>query len=178
MGTDCKDGRAEGNQPAANEPERSLGGDVEPAANEPLADVGKNLAENCAEKRGENSDDSHTAGTGNSAEQQQRSDFTSADCSEQKENEIPPAAGGDALEQRDETAPDSDGEKSRQQVGAGAVAQPEKARKSKLEKLRELGIDLSIKPRICSGDESFINLDESESNKGIAFLVTLSGLSE
>lgn len=178
MGTDCKDGRAEGNQPAANEPERSLGGDVEPAANEPLADVGKNLAENCAEKRGEDSDDSHTAGTGNSAEQQQRSDFTSADCSEQKENEIPPAAGGDALEQRDETAPDSDGEKSRRQVGAGAVAQPEKARKSKLEKLRELGIDLSIKPRICSGDESFINLDESEANKGIAFLVTLSGLSE
>ncbi|OPJ71773.1 claspin isoform B [Patagioenas fasciata monilis] len=169
VGTDCKGGRAEGDQPAANEPERSLGRDVEPAANEPLADVGKNLVETCAEKRGEDSD-SHTVGTGNSAERQQRSDFPSADCSEQKENETPPATGGDALEQRDETVPDSDGEKSRRQVGAGVVAQPEKARKSKLEKLRELGIDLSIKPRICSGDESFINLDESESNKELEAL--------
>ncbi|XP_065713449.1 claspin isoform X2 [Patagioenas fasciata] len=169
VGMDCKGGRAEGDQPAANEPERSLGRDVEPAANEPLADVGKNLVETCAEKRGEDSD-SHTVGTGNSAERQQRSDFPSADCSEQKENETPPATGGDALEQRDETVPDSDGEKSRRQVGAGAVAQPEKARKSKLEKLRELGIDLSIKPRICSGDQSFINLDESESNKELEAL--------
>ncbi|NWR58608.1 CLSPN protein, partial [Bucorvus abyssinicus] len=40
----------------------------------------------------------------------------------------------------------------------------EKVKKSKLEKLLELGIDLSIKPRICSGNESFINLDESDSN--------------
>ncbi|NWQ82902.1 CLSPN protein, partial [Columbina picui] len=47
---------------------------------------------------------------------------------------------------------------------------PEKVRKSKLEKLRELGIDLSIKPRICSGNESFINLDESESNKELEAL--------
>lgn len=179
MSTDCKDGQTEGDQSAANEPEKSLGGDAESAANEPLAGAGKNLAENCAEKRGEDSDDSHTVGTDNSAEQQQRSDFPSAACREQKENEIPPAAGGDALEQRDETTPDLECEKKCQQVGAGAVAQPEKVRKSKLEKLRELGIDLSIKPRICSGNESFINLDESESNKGIAFLVViLSGLSE
>ncbi|NWH28489.1 CLSPN protein, partial [Grus americana] len=47
---------------------------------------------------------------------------------------------------------------------------PEKARKSKLDKLRELGIDLSIKPRICSGNESFINLDESDSNKELEAL--------
>ncbi|NXG42030.1 CLSPN protein, partial [Psilopogon haemacephalus] len=47
---------------------------------------------------------------------------------------------------------------------------PEKVRKSKLDKLRELGVDLSIKPRICSGNESFINLDESESNKEIEAL--------
>ncbi|NXP50250.1 CLSPN protein, partial [Heliornis fulica] len=41
----------------------------------------------------------------------------------------------------------------------------ERVRKSKLDKLLKLGIDLSIKPRICSGNESFINLDESDSNK-------------
>ncbi|NWX46550.1 CLSPN protein, partial [Steatornis caripensis] len=47
---------------------------------------------------------------------------------------------------------------------------PEKVRKSKLDKLRELGIDLSIQPRICSGNESFINLDESDSNKELEAL--------
>ncbi|NXJ77275.1 CLSPN protein, partial [Trogon melanurus] len=47
---------------------------------------------------------------------------------------------------------------------------PEKARKSKLDKLRELGVDLTIKPRICSGNESFINLDESDSNKELEAL--------
>ncbi|NWS40480.1 CLSPN protein, partial [Probosciger aterrimus] len=47
---------------------------------------------------------------------------------------------------------------------------PEKVRKSKLDKLRELGIDLSIKPRINSGNESFINLDESSSSKELEAL--------
>ncbi|NXE55075.1 CLSPN protein, partial [Casuarius casuarius] len=47
---------------------------------------------------------------------------------------------------------------------------PEKVRKSKLDKLRELGIDLSIKPRICADNESFINLDESDSNKELEAL--------
>ncbi|NXH14635.1 CLSPN protein, partial [Bucco capensis] len=47
---------------------------------------------------------------------------------------------------------------------------PEKVRKSKLEKLRELGVDLSIKPRICSGKESFIELEEAASNKELEAL--------
>ncbi|NWU44736.1 CLSPN protein, partial [Hylia prasina] len=47
---------------------------------------------------------------------------------------------------------------------------PEKVRKSKLDKLRELGIDLSIQPRICSDNESFINLDEADSNKELEAL--------
>ncbi|NWU89474.1 CLSPN protein, partial [Upupa epops] len=47
---------------------------------------------------------------------------------------------------------------------------PERVRKSKLDKLRELGIDLSITPRICSDNESFINLDESDSNKELEAL--------
>ncbi|NXM79149.1 CLSPN protein, partial [Serilophus lunatus] len=47
---------------------------------------------------------------------------------------------------------------------------PEKVRKSKLDKLLELGIDLSIKPRICSDNESFINLEEAESNKELEAL--------
>ncbi|NXQ54678.1 CLSPN protein, partial [Anthoscopus minutus] len=47
---------------------------------------------------------------------------------------------------------------------------PEKVRKSKLDKLRELGIDLSIQPRICSDNESFINLDEADSNQELEAL--------
>ncbi|NXS30482.1 CLSPN protein, partial [Pomatostomus ruficeps] len=47
---------------------------------------------------------------------------------------------------------------------------PEKVRKSRLDKLRELGIDVSIKPRICSDNESFINLDEGDSNKELEAL--------
>ena len=176
MSTDCKDGQIEGDRSAANEPETSLGRDVDTTVNKPLADVGKNSTENCAEKPKQDSDDSHpvrTVTTDNNTEEQQHSNFLSTDCSEQKENEIPLAVGGDALEQRGEKAPDLQSEKSNQQVGPGLVAQPEKGRKSKLDKLRELGIDLSIKPRICSGNESFINLDESDSNKGITFIVII-----
>ncbi|NXU54411.1 CLSPN protein, partial [Turnix velox] len=47
---------------------------------------------------------------------------------------------------------------------------PEKVKKSKLDKLRELGIDLSIKPRICSDNESFIILDEADTNKELEAL--------
>ncbi|NWT01054.1 CLSPN protein, partial [Mionectes macconnelli] len=47
---------------------------------------------------------------------------------------------------------------------------PGQVRKSKLDKLRELGIDLSIKPRMYSENESFINLDEADSNKELEAL--------
>ncbi|KFV54476.1 Claspin, partial [Gavia stellata] len=173
LNTDCKDGRIEDDQSAANEPETSLGRDVDTTVNKTLTDGGKNLTEVCAEKSRQDSDDPHTVRivtTDNNTGEPQHSNFLSTDCSEQKENEIPLAVGGDALEQRDETAPDLECEKSNQRVGPGLVAQPEKVRKSKLDKLRELGIDLSIKPRICSGSESFIDLDESDSNKELEAL--------
>ncbi|XP_010084609.1 PREDICTED: claspin, partial [Pterocles gutturalis] len=173
LSTDCKDGRIEGDQSAAHEPEASRGRDVDTAVNKPVADVGRNVTEECAEEPRQESDDSHTirtVTTDNNTGEQQHSDCLSADCGEQKENEISLAVGGDALEQRDKTAPDLEREHSNQQVGPGLVAQPEKVRKSKLDKLRELGIDLSIKPRICSSNESFINLDESDSNKELEAL--------
>ncbi|XP_068273955.1 claspin [Nyctibius grandis] len=173
LSTDCKDGQTEGDQAAANEPETSLGRDVATTVTKPLADLGKNLTEDCAEMPRQDSDDSGTVKTvtaDNNTGEQQHSNFLSTDCSEQKENEISLAVGGDALQQRDETAPDLQCEKSNQEVGPALVAQPEKVRKSKLDKLRELGIDLSIKPRICSGNESFINLDESDSNKELEAL--------
>ncbi|XP_074418724.1 claspin isoform X2 [Larus michahellis] len=173
LGKDCKDGQIKGDQSAANEPETSLGREVDSTVNKPLADVGKNLSEDCGEKPWQDSDETPTPRTvtaDNNAEEQQHSNLLSTDCGAQKENEIPLAVGGDALEQRDEAAPDLECEKSNQEVGPGLGAQPEKVRKSKLDKLRELGIDLSIRPRICSGNESFINLDEADSNKELEAL--------
>ncbi|KAJ6655582.1 hypothetical protein lerEdw1_004934 [Lerista edwardsae] len=46
-----------------------------------------------------------------------------------------------------------------------AIPEPgEKAKKSKLDRLREMGVDLTVKPRLCSGDSSFINLEEPQPN--------------
>ncbi|XP_065553895.1 claspin isoform X3 [Lathamus discolor] len=169
--TGCKNGQIESDQSAANEPETNLGKDVGATVNKPLVDVGKNLTEDGAEKPQQDSDDCQAVGAATTDnKEEQHSDFVSTDCHEQKENEIPLAVDGAALEQRGETAPDVQCEKSSQQEEPGVVAQPEKVRKSKLDKLRELGIDLSIKPRINSGNESFINLDESDSSKELEAL--------
>ncbi|XP_050182398.1 claspin isoform X1 [Myiozetetes cayanensis] len=173
LGRDCKEGPVEeGDQSAAAEPEGSLGRDVDAAVDEPLAAAGKNLPEDYAKQPRQDSEGSCAAGTvttGDNTEGQQLSNFLSTDCGEQKEGEIP-AAAGDALEQRDQTAPEVQGETKSHQAGPGLVAQPGKVRRSKLDKLRELGIDLSIKPRICSENESFINLDEADSNKELEAL--------
>ncbi|KFP73168.1 Claspin, partial [Apaloderma vittatum] len=172
--SDGKDRHVEGDQLAANDPETSFGGDVDAPVNKPLADVGKASTENCGEEPQQDSDDFQKArsGTadGGTEEQQQHSDLLSTGCREPKVNEIPPAVGGDTVEQRGETTAALPCGKGTQQVGPGLVAPPEKARKSKLDKLRELGVDLSIKPRICSDNESFINLDESDSNKELEAL--------
>ncbi|XP_065600415.1 claspin [Cyrtonyx montezumae] len=166
--TDCKDGPIEGGQSAANEPEADAGRDVDTAAVKPLPCVGEDLTEDCAEKSGKSSDDSHSVTTVTAASETEEQSVLSTDCSEQKESHIPLPVGGNALEQRDETA--ASGLETNQQVGPGLAAQTEKVRKSKLDKLRELGIDLTIKPRICSGNESFINLDESDLNKELEAL--------
>ncbi|KAM7029229.1 claspin isoform 4-T4 [Acridotheres tristis] len=168
----CKDGATEGDQSAATEPEMNLGRDVDASVTEPLAAEGKNLPEDCAEQPRQDREDSHAVTgtvTDDNTKEQQLSNCLSTDCDEQKESEIPPASG-DAFMERGETAPDKQGETNSQQLGPGPVAQPEKVRKSKLDKLRELGIDLSIQPRICSDNESFINLDEADSNKELEAL--------
>ncbi|XP_056413169.1 claspin isoform X2 [Hyla sarda] len=46
----------------------------------------------------------------------------------------------------------------------------DKPKLSKLEKLRALGINLSVKPRLCPDDGSFVNLDEPKPNKDIEAL--------
>ncbi|XP_069079924.1 claspin isoform X2 [Pleurodeles waltl] len=42
--------------------------------------------------------------------------------------------------------------------------QCEKVRRSRLDRLRELGVDLSIKPRLCQDDCAFIDLEEPQPN--------------
>ncbi|XP_041335389.1 claspin isoform X3 [Pyrgilauda ruficollis] len=172
LSKDCKDGPVEGDQSAAAEPEMNLGRDVDDSVTEPLAAEGRNLAEDCAEQPRQDREDSHAVVgtvTDDNTEAQQLPSCLSTECDQQKESEIP-AASGDALMERGETAPDVQGETNTQQVGPGLVAQPEKVRKSKLDKLRELGIDLSIQPRICSDNESFITLEEADSNKELEAL--------
>lgn len=174
----CKDGPVEGDQSAAAEPEMNLGRDVDASVTEPLSAEGKNLPEDSAEQPRQDREDSHAVAgtvTDDNTEEQQLSNCLSTVCDEQKESEIPPTSG-DGLGERGEIAADVQGETSSQQVGPGLVAQPEKVRKSKLDKLRELGIDLSIQPRISSDNESFINLDEADSNKGITCVVALSSV--
>ncbi|XP_057239510.1 claspin-like, partial [Malurus melanocephalus] len=171
LSKDCKDGPVKSDQSAAAEPEMNLAKDVDAAVTE---EVGKNLPEDCAEQPRQDQEDSHATVTGTvttdgNTEEQPPSHCLSTDCDEHKESEIPPAPG-DALVQGGETQPDIQSETSSQQVGPGLVAQPEKVRKSKLDKLRELGIDVSIKPRICSDNESFITLDEAEPNKELEAL--------
>ncbi|XP_066191564.1 claspin isoform X3 [Sylvia atricapilla] len=168
----CKDGPVECDQSAAAEPEMNLDRDDGASVTEPLAAEGKNLPEDCAEQPRQDREDSPAVTgtvTDDNTEEQQLSNCLSTVCDEQKETEIPPASG-DALVERGETIPEVQGETSSQEVGPGLVTQPEKVRKSKLDKLRELGIDLSIQPRICSGNESFINLDEADSNKELEAL--------
>lgn len=178
LNKDCKDGPVEGDQSAAAEPEINLGRDVDASVTEPLAAEGKNLPEDCAEQPRQDKENSPAVTgtvTDDNTQEEQISNCLSTDCDEPKESEIPPAPG-DALVERGETAPNVQGETSSQQVGPGLVAQPEKVRKSKLDKLRELGIDLSIQPRICSDNDSFINLDEADSNKGITCVIALSSV--
>ncbi|XP_032083000.1 claspin isoform X2 [Thamnophis elegans] len=46
----------------------------------------------------------------------------------------------------------------------------DKIKKSRLDRLRKLGVDLSIKPKLCSGMEPFIDLDEPEPNRELEAL--------
>ncbi|KAM4044550.1 claspin isoform 2-T2 [Anomaloglossus baeobatrachus] len=54
--------------------------------------------------------------------------------------------------------------------GSNIAGAQEKHKISKLEKLRALGISLSIKPRLCPDDGSFVNLDEPKPNKDLEAL--------
>ncbi|XP_032622698.1 claspin [Chelonoidis abingdonii] len=140
----------------------------------PSRDVVENLIENCAEKHREDgaSDICERPTTADNSEEQQQSSLLGNDCSEQMESEIPLASKECAYVQREDQSHKIGvaHEESVQRVVPVVGIQPQKVRKSKLDKLRELGVDLSIKPRLCSDSDSFIILDEPESNKELEAL--------
>ncbi|XP_049734691.1 claspin isoform X2 [Elephas maximus indicus] len=61
-------------------------------------------------------------------------------------------------------------EEPRQQTKSAAAVPPEKARRFTLDRLKQLGVDVSIKPRLGADEESFVILDEPETNRELEAL--------
>ncbi|XP_071073646.1 claspin isoform X2 [Dasypus novemcinctus] len=57
-------------------------------------------------------------------------------------------------------------EEPRPQTKLSAAVPPEKGRRFTLDRLKQLGVDVSIKPRLGADDASFVILDEPETNRG------------
>uniref|UniRef100_A0A2K6BUP2 Claspin n=1 Tax=Macaca nemestrina TaxID=9545 RepID=A0A2K6BUP2_MACNE len=68
-------------------------------------------------------------------------------------------------EQRDEKV-----EEPGQQNKSSAVVPPEKVRRFTLDRLKQLGVDVSIKPRLGADEDSFVILDEPETNRELEAL--------
>lgn len=54
----------------------------------------------------------------------------------------------------------------RQQSKSAPDAPPEKGRRFTLDRLKQLGVDVSIKPRLGANEDSFVILEEPEKNRG------------
>ncbi|KAM9688674.1 claspin [Trichechus inunguis] len=61
-------------------------------------------------------------------------------------------------------------EEPRQQTKSAAAVPPEKVRRFTLDRLKQLGVDVSIKPRLGADEESFVILDEPETNRELEAL--------
>ncbi|XP_045154914.1 claspin [Echinops telfairi] len=61
-------------------------------------------------------------------------------------------------------------EEPRQQTKSAGAVPPEKARRFTLDRLKQLGVDVSIKPRLGADEKSFVILDEPETNKELEAL--------
>ncbi|XP_006867672.1 PREDICTED: claspin [Chrysochloris asiatica] len=67
-------------------------------------------------------------------------------------------------------AADGKVEEPRQQMKPMAAVPPEKVRRFTLDRLKQLGIDVSVKPRLGADEESFVILDEPETNRDLEAL--------
>ncbi|XP_075409953.1 claspin [Tenrec ecaudatus] len=61
-------------------------------------------------------------------------------------------------------------EEPRQQTKSAGTVPPEKARRFTLDRLKQLGVDVSIKPRLGADEKSFVILDEPETNRELEAL--------
>ncbi|XP_007945844.1 claspin [Orycteropus afer afer] len=76
--------------------------------------------------------------------------------------------GGEVLEKVEEA--DGKVEDPGQQTKSAATVPPEKVRRFTLDRLKQLGVNVSIKPRLGADEESFVILDEPETNRELEAL--------
>ncbi|KAL0604819.1 Claspin [Plecturocebus cupreus] len=110
---------------------------------------------------------------GNSSVLQQESNFLGNNHSE--ECQVgglvafePHALEGEGLPKPEET--DEKVEEPGQQSKSSVVMPPEKVRRFTLDRLKQLGVDVSIKPRLGADEDSFVILDEPETNRELEAL--------
>ncbi|XP_062962066.1 claspin isoform X2 [Cynocephalus volans] len=65
-----------------------------------------------------------------------------------------------------------------QPTKSAAAVPPEKVRRFTLDRLKQLGVDVSIKPRLGADEDSFVILDEPETNRGEKLQVLKAKLQE
>ncbi|XP_004678844.1 PREDICTED: claspin isoform X2 [Condylura cristata] len=69
-------------------------------------------------------------------------------------------------------------EEPRQQTKATAVGLPEKVKRFTVDRLKQLGVDVFIKPRLGADEDSFVVLEEPETNRGEKLQVLKAKLQE
>nr|XP_039329934.1 claspin isoform X3 [Saimiri boliviensis boliviensis] len=118
---------------------------------------------------------------GNSSVLQQESNFLGNNHSE--ECQVgglvafePHVLEGKGLSKPEET--DEKVEEPGQQSKSSVVVPPEKVRRFTLDRLKQLGVDVSIKPRLGADEDSFVILDEPKTNRGEKLQVLKAKLQE
>uniref|UniRef100_A0A8C6RCR6 Claspin n=1 Tax=Nannospalax galili TaxID=1026970 RepID=A0A8C6RCR6_NANGA len=79
-----------------------------------------------------------------------------------------PALDGEDMKKPEET--DEKVEEPVQETKLSALGPPEKARRFTVDRLKQLGVDVSIKPRLGADEDSFVILDEPETNRELEAL--------
>ncbi|XP_016002742.2 claspin isoform X3 [Rousettus aegyptiacus] len=82
--------------------------------------------------------------------------------------ELDAPEGEEGLKKTEEA--DEKVEEPRQQTKSAAVVPSEKARKFTLDRLKQLGVDVFIKPRLGADEDSFVTLEEPEANRELEAL--------
>uniref|UniRef100_A0A8C4LY10 Claspin n=1 Tax=Equus asinus TaxID=9793 RepID=A0A8C4LY10_EQUAS len=88
----------------------------------------------------------------------------------------PHALEGEGLKKTEE--PEENVEEPSQQTKSAAAVPPEKVRRFTLDRLKQLGVDVSVKPRLGADEDSFVILEEPETNRGEKLQVLKAKLQE